>query len=205
MKKVLLSLSIIFLFTNCNAQKENHVDNVKSFQYKLNTQYADTEKSPLTKEDLTTFKALEFFKIDEKYKVEAIIELTPNAPIFEMATSTSRLPLYRKYAIAKFTLNGVECELSLYQNQKYMASIEYGNQLFLPFNDLTNGTTSYGSGRYIDIEIPEKGSKTISIDFNKSYNPYCAYNYKYSCPVPPTENNLNIEINAGIKAYKKHH
>jgi uncharacterized protein (DUF1684 family) len=86
-----------------------------------------------------------------------------------------------------------------------MNSIEFGNLLFLPYNDLTNGKTSYGSGRFIDIEIPKAGSKTIVIDFNKSYNPYCAYNYKYSCPIPPSENILAVAIPAGVKAYKKHH
>ena len=86
-----------------------------------------------------------------------------------------------------------------------MTSLDYANYLFLPFNDNTNGKTSYGGGRFIDLEIPEAGSKTIVIDFNKSYNPYCAYNHKYSCPIPPSENNLNVEISAGVKAYKEHH
>ncbi len=122
-----------------------------------------------------------------------------------MPTTTERLPLYRKYGIAHFTIDDEKCELSLYQSQEYMNSIEYGNLLFLPYNDLTNGKTSYGSGRFIDIEIPEEGSKTIVIDFNKSYNPYCAYNYKYSCPIPPSENILAVAIPAGVKAYKKHH
>ena len=78
------------------------------------------------------------------------------------------------------------------------------NLLFLPFNDSSNGKTSYGGGRFIDIEIPENSSKSIIIDFNKAYNPYCAYNHKYSCPIPPKENLLVIPIAAGVKAYKKH-
>lgn len=205
MKTLILSLSFLFILTSCSAQNKNHQEEVKAFQYELNTQYADNEKSPLTKEDLPSFKALDFFKIDESFKVIADFELTPETKVFEMATSTDRLPLYRKYGIARFTINGENCELSLYQNQKYMTSFEYGNLLFLPYNDLTNGKTSYGSGRYIDIEIPEAGSKTIVIDFNKSYNPYCAYNKKYSCPIPPVENNLNVSINAGVKNYNKHH
>jgi len=122
-----------------------------------------------------------------------------------MQTTTDRLPLYQKYGVASFTLNGKDCQLSLYQSQQYMTSLEHGNLLFLPYNDPSNGDASYGGGRFIDIEIPEKGSKKIVIDFNKSYNPYCAYNHKYSCPIPPSENNLNIEILAGVKAYKKHH
>ena len=148
---------------------------------------------------------MDFFDIDKNYLVEASLELTPNAPIFEMQTTTVRLPLYKKYGIARFTLNGKKCELSVYQSLDLMTSLDYANYLFLPFNDNTNGKTSYGGGRFIDLEIPEAGSKTIVIDFNKSYNPYCAYNHKYSCPIPPSENNLNVEISAGVKAYKEHH
>lgn len=205
MKTIIFSISIILFLSSCNAQHKNYNDEIKDFQYELNTQYADAEKSPLTKEDLKTFKTLDFFKIDEQFKITADFRLTPNAPIFEMPTTTERLPLYRKYGIASFIINGEKFELNLYQNQKYMTSFEYGNLLFLPYNDLTNGKTSYGSGRFIDIKIPTPGSKTIVIDFNKSYNPYCAYNYKYSCPIPPSENNLNIEIKAGVKKYNKHH
>ena len=205
MKNIFFILPLLLLFNNCSPKKTTYEEEIKLFQYRLNTQYADNEKSPLTKEDLKTFKALEFFDIDQNYRVEATFELTPDSPIFEMPTTTDRLPLYRKYGIAHFTIDGLKCELSLYQNQKYMNSIEYGNQLFLPYNDLTNGKTSYGSGRFIDIDIPEAGIKTIIIDFNKSYNPYCAYNYKYSCPIPPSENILAMAIPAGVKAYKKYH
>lgn len=206
MKKFLFGLSILMLFSNCNSsKKESHIDEAKLFQYELNTQYADAEESPLTEEDLKTFKALDFFDINEKYRIVANFELTPNEPVFEMPTTTERLPLFRKYGIAYFTLDGKKCELSLYQNQQYMTSLEYGNMLFLPYNDLTNGKTSYGSGRFIDVEIPGKGSNTIVIDFNKSYNPYCAYNHKYSCPIPPAENNLAVAIPAGVKDYGKHH
>ena len=171
----------------------------------MNTQYSDENESPLTKEDLKTFKALDFFEIDKNYQVEAQFELTPNTPVFEMKTTTDRLPLYRQYGIATFTLNGKELTLSVYQNQNLMADIEYEDYLFIPFNDKTNGTLSYGGGRYIDVNIPSKNEKIMVIDFNKSYNPYCAYNSKYSCPVPPSENNLDVKILVGVKAYGNHH
>ena len=203
MKQLSISICLFFLFTNCTQKASSFKDEVKQFQYKLNTQYASSEDSPLTKEDLKTFKSLDFFDIDETYKIEATFELTPNTPIFAMPTTTDRLPLYRKYGIATFNLNGENLELSVYQPQNSMTSFNNEDLLFLPFKDTTNGTTSYGGGRYIDLEIPEKDSKTIVIDFNKSYNPYCAYNYKYSCPIPPRENNLPIAILAGVKAYEK--
>ncbi len=201
----IIILSIIVLFTNCTTQKISYIDEVKLFQYELNTQYADAEKSPLTAEGLKEFKALDFFDIDMKYRVEADFELTPDTPIFEMQTTTDRLPLYKKYGIAHFTLNGKKLELSIYQNQKLMTSLEYDSYLFLPFNDATNGSSTYGGGRFIDLDIPSEASHTIVIDFNKAYNPYCAYNPKYSCPIPPAENNLAVAIPAGVKAYGEHH
>ena len=205
MKNVVFTLLLIVISISCSTKKPSYEDEIKLVQYELNLQYADAEESPLTEEDLKTFKALDFFKIDESFRIEATFELTPGTPIFEMPTTTERLPLYRKYGIARFSLNGEAIELSLYQNQNLMSSVAYEDYLFLPFNDATNGNLSYGGGRFIDLEIPIEGSTTITIDFNKAYNPYCAYNSKYSCPIPPSENTIPVEILAGVKAYGKHH
>jgi len=190
------------MLLSCAKKEATHHDEIKLFQYDLNVEFADATKSPLTEEDIKTFKTLEFFDIDENYNIEADFELTPNTPVFEMPTTTDRLPLYRKYGIARFTFNGEKIELSIYQNQQLMTTIDYAEHLFLPFNDNTNGTTTYGGGRYLDLEIPKEGSKKIRIDFNKAYNPYCAYNHTFSCPIPPAENNLTIAIPVGVKAYK---
>jgi len=205
MKNVVFTLLLIVISISCSTKKPSYEDEIKLVQYELNLQYADAEESPLTEEDLKTFKALDFFKIDESFRIEATFELTPGTPIFEMPTTTERLPLYRKYGIARFSLNGEAIELSLYQNQNLMSSVAYEDYLFLPFNDATNGNLSYGGGRFIDLEIPIEGSTTITIDFNKAYNPYCAYNSKYSCPIPPSENTIPVEILAGVKAYGKPH
>jgi len=188
---------------NCTTQEKSHTEEIQQHQYELNTFYADVEESPLTEEDLKIFKSLDFFPINENYKVEASFELTPNEPVFEMLTTTDRLANYRKYGIATFSIDEKEIKLSLYRNQKYLDHPEYGKLLFLPFKDLTNGDTSYGGGRFIDIDIPEKNSSSIIIDFNKAYNPYCAYNKKYSCPIPPYENHLEVAIEAGVAFTKQ--
>lgn len=200
--KYSLCILVCFLLFSCAEKNASYENEIKLFQYDLNVEFADASKSPLTAEDLKTFKALEFFDIDEKYNIEADLELTPNTAVFEMPTTTDRLPLYRKYGIARFTLNGKKMELSIYQSQELMTDFNYKDYLFLPFNDATNGTTTYGGGRFIDLEIPKEGSKRIRIDFNKAYNPYCAYNHTFSCPIPPSENNLPIAIPVGVKAYK---
>ncbi|SNR77170.1 DUF1684 domain-containing protein [Lutibacter flavus] len=205
MKNIFLPLLLVILYTSCSNKKTNYTDEIKLFQYKLNTEFANEEESPLTEEDIKTFKSLEFFDINEKYRIEAEFELTPNTPIFEMQTTTERLPLYRIYGIARFTLNGEKIELNIFQSQDLMLKYEYKNYLFLPFNDATNNKTTYGGGRFIDLEIPENNGNTIIIDFNKAYNPLCAYNHKYSCPIPPKENNIPIEIPVGVKAYEVQH
>ena len=170
----------------------------------MNTDFADASSSPLTEKDLKTFKSLDFFPINEKYNVEATIELTPNEPVFEMKTTSDRLPLYKKYGIATFQIDGKKFQLNLFQNQQLLDSPEYGSLLFVPFYDQTNSNTTYGGGRYLDIEIPKKGKTTIMLDFNKAYNPYCAYNESFSCPIPPKENSLQISIEAGVKKFKLH-
>ncbi|NND77049.1 MAG: DUF1684 domain-containing protein [Flavobacteriales bacterium] len=165
----------------------------------LNEQYADIEKSPLMKEDLKKFVSLNFYPENEDFKVKAAFVLTPNEKPFEMKTSTERLPVYRKYGQLTFKVKGIEESLAAYQNQAFIGDPEYGNSLFIPYLDETNGIETYGGGRYIDIEIPAEGADSILLDLNESYNPYCAYNYKYSCPKPPLENVLDMKVEAGVK------
>ena len=90
----------------------------------------------------------------------------------------------------------------MYQNQDLTKKDGFDNYLFLPFLDDTNGEESYGGGRYIDLRIPKNDE--LVIDFNKAYNPYCAYNEKYSCPIVPRENYLALKVEAGVKVFKKH-
>jgi len=83
-----------------------------------------------------------------------------------------------------------------------MNNPEYKDYLFFPFTDLTNNASTYGGGRYIDLRIPQ--GNVIVLDFNKAYNPSCAYSPKYSCPIVPGENNIDVAITAGVK-YEGHH
>jgi uncharacterized protein (DUF1684 family) len=105
-----------------------------------------------------------------------------------------------KYGELAFSLNGKEFKLNIYQNLGLINKEGYEDYLFLPFLDETNGIESYGGGRYVDARIPE--GATMIIDFNKAYNPYCAYNHKYSCPIPPKENHLDIKVLAGVRYVK---
>jgi uncharacterized protein (DUF1684 family) len=102
--------------------------------------------------------------------------------------------------MVSFTLLGASHALELYQGEDMMTKAGFEDYLFLPFLDETNGIETYGGGRYIDARIP-KGD-TLIIDFNTAYNPYCAYNSNYSCPVVPRANYLKVKIKAGVKAFR---
>lgn len=115
-----------------------------------------------------------------------------------MKTTTDRRPIYDVYGSATFLIDGNEYSLNIYQSHQLKDTEEFKNYLFVPFKDLSNGGESYGGGRFIDLSIPE--GNTIIIDFNQSYNPYCAYSTRYSCPIPPKENFLNIKVLAGVKS-----
>ena len=194
MKNIILFL---FCFTSTYAQKD--VAAAEKFQSELNKSYADSLKSPLMKDDLKQFKGLDFYPIDEKYIVEAIFIRTKKEKSFKMKTTTSRTPIYKKYGELHFSIDGKELKLNVYQNVDLKKKPGYDDYLFLPFSDLTCGKDSYIGGRYIDMRIPN--SEKVIVDFNQAYNPYCAYNYEYSCPIVPLENDLDIEINAGVKKF----
>jgi len=151
-------------------------------------------------------KHLNFYPISQQYKVTAKVELTPNSTWFKMETSGILKPLYRVFGVATFSINGNEVKLNIYQNKHLMEKPEYADHLFIPFTDVTSGVTTYEGGRYIDIIIQDIKNNTLNIDFNKAYNPYCAYvSGIYSCPIPPKENRLTISIEAGEKNYSKSH
>ena len=183
------------------AQQKVEDTAVVAFQKHLNAEFKDPEKSPLHEKERKNFKSLDFFPAAPQFRVEAEFVRTPNEVPFEMPTTTDRKPVYVKYGEVYFKLQGKEYKLNVYQSRDLSRKTEYKDYLFLPFTDLTNGETSYSGGRYLDMKIPV--SKMVVLDFNKAYNPYCAYSGEYSCPIVPQENNLEIAVTAGVKAYEK--
>ena len=186
----------ILLFFSVFAFAQKDLTSAEKFQAELNKSFADSLKSPLMKEDFKSFKGLDFFPLNEKFIVQATFIRTKKEKAFGMKTTT---PLYVKYGELHFSIDGKNLKLNVYKNIDLSKKSGYEDYLFLPFSDLTCGKESYIGGRYVDMRI-QKG-KTWTIDFNKAYNPYCAYNYEYSCPIVPLENDLDIEINAGVKKF----
>jgi uncharacterized protein len=193
---LLLSLMVKAQINTAGQIKDSH-----AFQQNLNEEYANPEISPLLAEDLAEFKALDFFPVNRDLIFEVTINPTPQAVPFMMKRTKDEVK-YVKYGTVSFEYDGNIHTLSVYQNLDLIARMqEHSHYLFLPFTDLTNGETTYSGGRYLDLEIPEKGSKLI-LNFNKAYNPLCHYNKKYSCPIPPAENGLKMKVEAGVKAWE---
>jgi uncharacterized protein (DUF1684 family) len=214
MMKVLVISVIICVLFSCKQEKKYHdvkqevqalvtsdkLADILKFQEKLNSEFKDPETSPLADRFRIDFESLNFFEPDTNYIIEAEFIRTPDALPFSMPTTTDRESTEVLFGIAKFSLNGKPQQLEIYQTPELISQEKYKDYLFLPFTDATNGEETYGGGRYLDLRMPE-GNKII-LDFNKAYNPYCAYNKKYSCPLVPAVNHIDAPIKVGVKAFE---
>ena len=179
---------------------------VKSWQKEMNTSFKSESESPLKVKDRIKFKRLPFFKINKRLALNVTWKRCSDSSWFEMTTTTDRKPIYRKYATLFFSIGDDDIELIAFQPKSLFHKKSWENYLFVPFGDKSNGNRTYGGGRYVEIRL-DLNKKSVLLDFNKSYNPYCAYSERYSCPQIPIENILDNKINAGVKysANKYHH
>lgn len=200
-KKISFLFVLVFVFSQAVfAQESEYGEDTAQARVKRDKEFKNAVKSPLELEDFPYFNSLTYFPVKDSYKVTARFTRTPSEKKFEMPTMNGKSKTAIKFGEASFTLNGKKYKLGLYQLEKVAQMEKYKNYLFIPFKDLTNGKESYSGGRYIDALIPD--TDTITIDFNRAYNPSCAYNKtKFSCPVPPRENHLKVGIEAGEKNY----
>jgi uncharacterized protein (DUF1684 family) len=151
------------------------------------------QEDPIPADKRDTLLPIPYFDVDPSYAVPASLELADERPVFEMPTSTGKRRRMQRVGVLEFTLQGQPMTLG--------AFVEEGQQivnLSVPFADLTTGSETYPAGRYLDLHPTSTGFYTI--DFNKAYNPYCAYNQSYDCPFPPPSNRLKVPIRAGEKA-----
>lgn len=187
---------IIFLclFATATYGQQHYTDSLKHYQ-----QAYITDLYPIIKDD-TAF--IRFYPLHTKMIVEAKVTLLPDEKPFKLTTSSGKTKDAQKYALLTFNINGKPYQLYTYQLLKLKEKAETANELFLPFTDLTSGKESYGGGRYIDLQIGNIVNNKIIIDFNKAYNPYCAFTTGYNCPIPPRENVLPLPVKAGEKYLK---
>lgn len=151
-------------------------------------------------------KYLQFYPVNETYRVRAKFEKVNNSNWFLMETSGHEKKMYRIYGKVSFSIHDTAVSLNIYQSQSLLEDPKYKDYLLLLFTDKTSGNGSYDGGRYLDFTFKDIKKNEIMIDFNKAYNPYCAYEKdKYNCPLPPKENNLAVTIAAGERNYEKGH
>ncbi|MBA8987541.1 peptide deformylase [Sphingobacterium cellulitidis] len=146
-------------------------------------------------------KYVTFYPAKQDYVVTASIELVFNEPTFRMPTYDGTSNEYKRYGLITFELDGKIYSLTAYQSVSLFQNAIYKNHLFVPFMDSTTGETTYEGGRYLDLSITDIKDGKIRIDFNRAYNPYCAYSNGYRCPQPPKNNIMSAAIEAGEKKY----
>lgn len=198
MKKLaFIVILIIFADALFAQEKDAYVDSIMIYQ----RAYVDSHEVVGTADK----KYFRFFAPDKSYRVIATITRLSDTTGFIMKTSGTKEPKYFKYGILQFFLDNKPFQLRVYQSAQLRSTATYKNYLFVPYTDLTSGDESYGGGKYIEFFTTDIKDGKVTIDFNKAYNPYCAYTTGYNCPIPPRENNLPIAIRAGEKMFGKEH
>lgn len=150
----------------------------------------------LNQDEIQNIKKLQYFEIDSNWILTADFK-KDLGEIFEMPTTTERKPTYRRVGYLFFTYQEIHFQLAVYQNME-LKGTAYEDYYFLPFKDSNAPEITYGGGRYLDVQFSLEDVNVV-VDFNKAYNPYCVYSYRYSCPITPSENHLSVKINSGAK------
>jgi uncharacterized protein (DUF1684 family) len=199
MKKLLIIIFLTASYLHGFTQNDSAavMSDIKKFRDGLNAEYKDASTSPLPANKRKNFKGIQFFPANMQYVVKASFTRTLDSKKLSVPTSGTEIQTYVKYGIATFTLLGKVCKLSIYQSPDLAKNPAYKDYLVVLFKDQTNGKETYGGGRYIDLTIPK--DNTIIINFNKAYQPYCAYAEGYNCPIPPIENTLPLRVEAGVR------
>jgi len=158
------------------------------------------ERAPLERKDL---KYLDFYPPDTRYRFHARFTLTPDSAAFELPTYSGITRTYRQYGTIEMPWpKAGTVRLAVYENIAYLKNPIYDDYLFLPFKDATNGKTTYGGGRYLNLSKSDSADGDMIVDFNACYNPWCAYSEGFNCPIPPKANHLSIPVPAGEKKYR---
>jgi uncharacterized protein (DUF1684 family) len=192
---------VCFAFVLClplyKATAESCTDSLDSYRTENETYFLRSEESPFSEEFKTNFAGFSYFQGDEQYCVDATFELINNGKTIDYPTFDGKTIPFRKIGVFRFSLEGATQALTA--NQRMDLPESQRQWALVMFRDRTNSFETYGGGRYLQIDLPIQAETTI--DFNRSANPYCAYQATFVCPVPPVENWLKVRIPAGEKDY----
>ncbi len=175
---------------------QDYASRIASGRAAKDRELGSASDSPIPESRRAELLPLAYYPVDPAYNVPAELRLFDEITTIEMTTSTGTQELFRRVGSLVFTLKGQPLTLTAFVS----ASAPDMNRLFVPFNDLTSGTETYGAGRYLDLQRTSTGM--YAVDFNLAYNPYCFYNPTWVCPLPPPENRLKVRIEAGEKTVR---
>lgn len=156
----------------------------------------NNEASPLT--DRQQFSGLAFFAPAEHWQISSHFTPESGARTFAVQLTDGKTETYTLAGRAEFEAGGRPQQLLVFESPE-------SGQYFVPFRDATSGKSTYGGGRYLDVPTENLTGSRLLLDFNRAYNPYCAYTPDYVCPVPPRENTLTVAVEAGEKTYPGAH
>jgi len=161
------------------------------FRLRKDEFFARHHDSPLSEEQRAAFTGLSYYDEATALRFEVPVALLPEAEPLEIILSTGEVEPYLRWGRLTFALEGQDVTLTVFQSMEERL-------LFLPFRDATAAAgETYGAGRYLEPEVSPSGR--LIIDFNYAYNPYCAYNDLFACPLTPPENVISVPIRAGEK------
>ncbi len=169
---------------------------LEDFRAEKDAFFRGDPRSPLTPGQRNRFGGLAYFPEEPGLAIHAELESqgVDRDEAIEMQTTTGGFQVYRRAGIVRFEVDGEPAVVTLYASEDM-------HELFVPFRDATSGKETYGAGRYLEVESPGPDGR-VRVDFNAAYNPYCAYNPDWSCPIPPGENWLSVPIRAGEKTFE---
>lgn len=196
---------LVAILSSCTTNQKVVTDpaytkNIQNYRDSLTLEKSKNERLNMNADDL---KHLQYFNPDANYIVDCEVKVLNNTRLKEVDTYAQRKKQLKPYALLSGSIDGKKFSVTAYQF--FFGGRIMEDVLFIPLTDLTSGESTYGGGRYLDTTISQIKASKLTLDFNKLYNPLCAYRSGYNCIVPPRENSLEIAINAGEKMFTGEH
>ncbi|MDF7809960.1 DUF1684 domain-containing protein [Hymenobacter sp. YC55] len=201
--KLLIGLGLLIVFSyflkDLVFNDDQYAARLRKARQEKSDSFRRVQGSPLSQEQRNVFDSLRYYTPNIAYRVEAQLEPFSQRDTVEIPLTGGKSDKYLRWGRASFALDNQPQKLTL-----FLKADGKDSTLFIPFTDKTNGFATYGGGRYLDAAKPAAGDTEITLDFNEAYNPFCAYNDGFACPVPPQDNRLAVEIKAGEQAFHDH-
>ena len=186
-------MALALLAVSCTGAPLPYPEEIAAWRAEKDAFMRSSSESPVPADKRGSFPPLPYYPIDEQYRVPAGLSVVSSDQIIELSLSTGQTRKMRRIGTLNFTLKGESLTLTAFAD----VNDAQLSRLFVPFGDLTSGTETYQGGRYIDLDRTASG--IYDLDFNRAYHPFCVFDARYECPIPPRENRLKVAIRAGEK------